>query len=71
MTCNRLVRLRLHFLAHALEAASACLQVGDADHVFVAHPQCEQNARFVESLYPSAAWSRFTNLLEAVQVELA
>src|SRR5205823_9708274 len=40
---DRLVFLRSDFAAHALEAAGARLEVGDADDVLVGHPQREMS----------------------------
>src|SRR5206468_12670285 len=60
---------RLHLLAHALEAASARLQVGDANHVFVAHPQGEKTPGFVGELVFVCSAVEIHDRLEAVQVE--
>ncbi len=43
---HRFVRFGLHLGAHALEAAAARFQVGDPDHVLVAHPQREKARGF-------------------------
>ena len=70
---HRLVRLRLHFLPHALEARLAGFQVGDPDHVLVAHPQREEPAGLVRQLEAVGAAAavavELRDRLEPVEVE--